>query len=62
VGGVDPIVVGAQIVLGLQTIVSRQLEITKSPAIVTVGAFNAGVRNNIHPGLGRVDRHDSLVR
>ena len=47
--GVDPIVVGSQIVLGLQTIVSRQLELTRSPAIVTVGAFNAGVRNNIIP-------------
>jgi len=48
-GGVDPIVVGAQIVLGLQTIVSRQVDITTAPAIVTVGAFNGGVRENIIP-------------
>ena len=34
--GVDPIVTGAQIVLGLQTIVSRQINITQTPAIVTV--------------------------
>jgi amidohydrolase len=48
-GGVDPIVVGSQIVLGLQTIVSRQLDLTAAPAIVTVGAFNGGVRENIIP-------------
>jgi amidohydrolase len=48
-GGVDPIVIGSQIVLGLQTIVSRQVDITKAPAIVTVGAFNGGLRNNIIP-------------
>jgi amidohydrolase len=47
--GVDPIVVGAHIVTALQTIVSRQLEITRAPAVVTVGTFQAGVRNNIVP-------------
>jgi amidohydrolase len=47
--GVDPIVVGAHIVTALQTIVSRQLEITRAPAVVTVGTFHAGVRNNIVP-------------
>lgn len=45
--GIDPIVVGSQIVLGLQTIVSRQIDLTASPAILTVGQFNGGVRNNI---------------
>lgn len=48
-GGVDPIVVASQIVLGLQTLVSRQLDITQAPAIVTVGKFDGGVRNNIIP-------------
>ncbi|MBX3133780.1 MAG: amidohydrolase [Gemmatimonadaceae bacterium] len=48
-GGIDPIVVGSQIVMGLQTIVSRQTDITANPAIVTVGQFNGGVRNNIIP-------------
>ena len=48
-GGVDPIVIGSQIVLALQTIVSRQLDITTAPAIVTVGAFNGGIRQNIIP-------------
>ncbi len=47
--GVDPIVVGSQIVMGLQTIISRQTDITAVPAIVTVGAINGGIRNNIIP-------------
>jgi amidohydrolase len=47
--GVDPIVVSSQIVTGLQTIVSRQVDITAVPAIVTVGAIQGGVRNNIIP-------------
>ncbi|QJR16548.1 amidohydrolase [Usitatibacter palustris] len=47
--GVDPIVVGAQIVTGLQTIVSRQMNIAKEPSIVTVGVFHGGVRHNIIP-------------
>lgn len=48
-GGVDPIVVAAQIVLGLQTIPSRQLDATLTPSIVTVGAIRGGVRHNIIP-------------
>jgi amidohydrolase len=48
-GGVDPIVVASQIVLGMQTIVSRQIDITKAPAIVTIGSIHGGVRNNIIP-------------
>ncbi len=47
--GVDPIIVGAHIVTALQTIVSRQLELTRGPAVVTVGTFQAGVRHNIVP-------------
>jgi amidohydrolase len=52
--GVDPIVVGAQIVTALQTIVSRSTDITRLPAIVTVGQFQAGVRNNIIPDSARL--------
>ena len=48
-GGVDPIVVGAQIVMSLQTIVSRTVNITEAPAVVTIGAFNSGNRFNIVP-------------
>jgi len=47
--GVDPIVVGAQIVLGLQTLASRQMDTTIAPVVVTVGRFQGGVRNNIIP-------------
>jgi amidohydrolase len=48
-GGVDPIVVASQIVLGLQTITSRQLDVTKTPSIITIGSIHGGVRNNIVP-------------
>ncbi len=47
--GVDPIVVASQIVLGLQTVVSRQTNLTRTPAIVTIGAINGGVVRNIIP-------------
>lgn len=47
--GVDPVVAAAQVVTGLQTIVSRQLDITKEPAIVSVGQIHGGVRYNIIP-------------
>ncbi len=50
-GGVDPIVVAAQIVLGLQTIPSRQLDATLTPSVVTVGAIRGGVRHNIIPDV-----------
>jgi len=45
--GVDPIVAAAQIVVGLQTIVSRQIDISRLPAVVTIGKFDGGVRSNI---------------
>jgi len=47
--GVDPIVVGAQIVMGLQTIVARRVDITHEPSVVTVGVFSGGNRGNIIP-------------
>jgi amidohydrolase len=47
--GVDPILISAQIIEGLQTIVSRQSDLTKGPVVITVGKINAGVRNNIIP-------------
>lgn len=48
-GGVDPIVVSSQIVTALQTIVSRQVDISEAPAIVTIGSIQGGVRGNIIP-------------
>jgi len=47
--GIDPIVTAAQIVNSLQTIVSRQTDITALPAVVSIGAINGGVRHNIIP-------------
>jgi amidohydrolase len=47
--GVDPIVVASQIVMALQTIASRQMDVTKSPVIVTIGKIEGGTRNNIIP-------------
>ena len=48
-GGIDPIVVATQIITGLQTIVSRQEDLTKAPAVITVGKITSGVRANIIP-------------
>lgn len=47
--GIDPIVVSAQIINGLQTIISRQSELTKEAAVITVGRLQAGIRENIIP-------------
>lgn len=47
--GIDPIVVSTEIINGLQTIVSRQSELTKAPVVITVGKFHSGVRPNIIP-------------
>jgi amidohydrolase len=46
---IDPIVVSTAIVQNLQTIVSRQMDLTQAPVIITVGKINAGVRPNIIP-------------
>ena len=47
--GIDPITTAAQIIMGIQTIVSRNLNITKSAAVISVGQINAGVRSNVIP-------------
>lgn len=47
--GIDPIAISAQIIEGLQMIVSRQSELTKAPAVITVGKIEGGVRSNIIP-------------
>ena len=65
-GGVDPIVAGAAIVTNLQTIVSRRTDIAKLPAVLTIGAFNGGIRNNIIPDkvkmLGTLRTFDPAMR
>ncbi|MFT2008392.1 amidohydrolase [Pontibacter sp. 13R65] len=47
--GVDPITVAAQIVTGLQTIVSRQVPLTEDAAVISIGRIQGGVRSNIIP-------------
>ena len=65
-GGVDPIVVASQIVLGLQTIVSRQVNIAKEPAVVTIGGIDGGIRFNIIPDkvemVGTIRSFDEALR
>lgn len=65
-GGVDPIVVSSQIVLALQTITSRQVDLTKVPAIITVGRIQGGNRGNIIPDSvimeGTVRTFDEAMR
>ncbi len=53
--GVDPIVTGAQVVMGLQTIVSRRVDVTREPSVVTVGVFQGGNRVNIIPDEVRME-------
>ncbi|MEM7157977.1 MAG: amidohydrolase [Myxococcota bacterium] len=64
--GVDPITVSAQIVLAMQTIVSRQLDVTKTASVVSVGSIHGGVRSNIIPDevelVGTIRTFDADVR
>jgi len=65
-GGVDPIVIGSQIVMAIQTIISRNINITEAPAVVTVGRFTGGNRANIVPDQveleGTIRAFDENVR
>ncbi len=64
--GVDPIVVSAQIILGLQTIVSRQIKVTEEPAVLSIGSINGGNRFNIIPDevemMGTIRTFDEAMR
>ena len=64
--GIDPIVIGAQIVLAYQTIISRQVDLSTAPAVLTVGAFNGGLRENIIPDsvvmIGTLRTYDAAMR
>lgn len=64
--GVDPIVTGAQIILGLQTIVSRNIPLTEQAAVLTIGAFHSGIRENIIPEeatmIGTIRTLDTTMR
>ncbi len=47
--GIDPVITAAQIVTGMQNIVSRQIDVSKQPAVVTIATINGGTRKNIIP-------------
>jgi amidohydrolase len=63
---IDPITTSAQIVNGLQTIVSRKVDLTASPAVVTIGTINGGTRANIVPETvemtGTIRTYDEAIR
>lgn len=65
-GGVDPVLAAARIVDGLQSIVSRRVDITRSPAVVSVGAIKGGIRYNIIPDqvelIGTVRSFETATR
>ena len=65
-GGVDPIVVASQIVMAVQTIASRQVDVTKAPSVISFGIINGGLRNNIIPDevelVGTIRNFDMGIR
>lgn len=64
--GVDPIVISAQVILGLQTIVSRQTDISSSPTVISLGTIHGGIRYNIIPDrvamAGTIRAYDAVIR
>jgi amidohydrolase len=64
--GIDPVATAAQIVVGLQTIVSRQIDVSKEPAVVTIATIHGGTRKNIIPDTveltGTVRSFDEAMR
>jgi amidohydrolase len=64
--GVDPVFIAGQIMMAIQAIPSRQLDITKGPAVITVGSIHGGVRHNIIPDevtmTGTIRTFDAGVR
>src|SRR5690606_14015420 len=63
---VDPIVTSGLILTGLQTVVSRRVDLTRSPAVVTVGSIHGGSAPNIVPGqvemTGTIRTYDEEIR
>ncbi|MEX1362945.1 MAG: amidohydrolase [Nannocystaceae bacterium] len=64
--GIDPVTISAQIVLGLQTVVSRQLDATVTPSVISIGSIHGGLRSNIIPDevemTGTIRTFDPEVR
>jgi amidohydrolase len=63
--GVDPIVAASQIIMGLQTIHSRQID-TREAVVISIGSIHGGIRHNIIPELvklvGTIRTHDPKIR
>jgi amidohydrolase len=63
---IDPVTTSAQIISGLQTVVSRRTNLTESPAVVTIGTINGGTRANIVPDkvvmTGTIRTYSEAVR
>ena len=63
---VDPIVTSAQVINGVQTVVSRKANLTRSPAVITIGTINGGTGPNIVPETvemsGTIRTYDEDVR
>lgn len=64
--GVDPIQVGSQIVVAMQSIVSRNIALNEGGAVITVGSFNSGNRHNVIPETatlsGTIRTHNEKAR
>lgn len=64
--GADPIVAAAQVVMALQTVASRQIDVTRSAVVVTIGSIHGGNRGNIIPDNvvmeGTIRTHDETIR
>jgi amidohydrolase len=64
--GIDPIVVSSQVVMGLQTVVSRQTDISSTPTVVSIGTIHGGIRYNIIPDWvdmeGTIRTYDAAIR
>jgi amidohydrolase len=64
--GIDPILVASQIVIGLQSIVSRQTDLTVTPAVISIGTIRGGEKSNIIPAMvemtGTIRVFDPTIR
>jgi amidohydrolase len=53
-GGIDPVMASVKIIDGLQTLVSREMDLTNEAVVISVGKITSGVRNNIIPETAQI--------
>ena len=53
-GGIDPIMASVKIIDGLQTLVSREMDLTKEAVVLSIGKIESGVRSNIIPESAQI--------